>query len=353
MYLHLPQSTELAFNVSYQYPGNDELNFIARYINIDSIETFVLNSTSPQPFTEPNRLKAIVNLHRVNDIRYLNKYFENINAHLEFENLFCGCFENVASRKKRLAVYKIPIIGFLYKLIEFLLFRVWPKITGLNKLYFIITKGKNRVLTETEVLGRLVCCGFQILNFKTIHGLTYFIAKKVKEPTIDLHPSYGPICKLQRVGKQGKVIGVYKFRTMHPYAEYLQDYILKRNGYSPIGKPAQDFRLTSWGKFMRKYWLDELPQLINVLKGEMGLVGVRPISKRFLAEYPEDLKLKRFKYKPGCVPPYVALLKQDVNQYLDSERIYLDEKERHPVSTDIKFFVKAVSNIITHKIKSA
>jgi lipopolysaccharide/colanic/teichoic acid biosynthesis glycosyltransferase len=140
---------------------------------------------------------------------------------------------------------------------------------------------------------------------------------------------------------------------MHPYAEYIQDFVLSLNGYSPIGKPAEDFRLTAWGKFFRKYWLDEVPQLINVFKGEMKLVGIRPLSLRFLEEYPEDVKEQRIKHKPGCVPPYVALLKQDVEQYIESEKIYMNEKEKHPYTTDIKYFSKAVYNIVTNKIRSS
>jgi len=72
------------------------------------------------------------------------------------------------------------------------------------------------------------------------------------------------------------MIGVYKFRTMHPYSEFLQDYMIRRNGYNKKGKPANDYRVTRWGSFMRKLWLDEVPQLINVFRGEMKLVGLRP-----------------------------------------------------------------------------
>ena len=52
---------------------------------------------------------------------------------------------------------------------------------------------------------------------------------------------------------------------MHPYSEYLQDYILKLNGYSETGKPANDFRLVPYGKFLRRYWIDELPQLYKFI----------------------------------------------------------------------------------------
>ncbi len=158
---------------------------------------------------------------------------------------------------------------------------------------------------------------------------------------------------MKRTGKNGVPIYVYKLRTMHPYAEYLQDYVLSLNGYSKIGKPADDFRITNWGKFLRKYWLDELPQIINVLKGEMKIVGIRPISQRFLDEFPEEIKKLRNKYKPGCIPAYVSLLKQSKDGFIEAEITYLKEKEKHPYFTDIKYFFNAFYNILTNRIRSA
>ena len=244
-------------------------------------------------------------------------------------------------------------IAMIVYIIDFIFRRVLPKLNLTKGFYFLLTDGRNRVMSKAEVLGRLVACGFEIVELKAIGETMYFVARKAKEPSYDLKPSYGPLFKMRRVGKHGKIIQVYKFRTMHPYAEYLQDYIIRTNGYQDIGKPADDFRITTWGKFLRKYWLDELPQLINVARGEMKLVGIRPISNRFLNEFPEDIKALRLQQKPGCVPAYVSLLKQSVNGFIEAETIYLKEKTKHPYTTDIKYLFKAIYNILSNKIRSA
>lgn len=335
--------------------GNEAFIFLSQYVNFEDPDTFVEATTTRFNILKipSGKYKKIVNLSRVNDIRWINKFFETVNSKLNNQGLFIGFIETKKNRKKRI-LSKLPFpFNWIRYTGDFILHRALPKMKFSKRIYFYITKGHNRVLTKAETLGRLVSCGFEIKDVKELGKVTYFVTEKVKEPFYDPNPSYGPLFKMRRVGKNGEIIKVYKFRTMHPYAEYLQDYVLKINGYSEIGKPADDFRMTTWGRFMRRYWLDELPQLINVVKGEMKLVGIRPLSKRFLAEYPEDVLKIRLKHKPGCVPPYVALLKQEVEQYIESERIYLLEKEKHPFTTDIKYFFKAVYNIITNKIRSA
>jgi lipopolysaccharide/colanic/teichoic acid biosynthesis glycosyltransferase len=129
--------------------------------------------------------------------------------------------------------------------------------------------------------------------------------------------------------------------------------VLKLNGYNSIGKPANDFRVTSWGKIIRKIWLDEIPQLLNVLKGDMNIVGVRPLSKVSFDLLPEDLKIKRIKYKPGCIPPNVSLCMKGLEGVINAERIYLDQMQHHQFLTPFKFFWMALFNIITHKVSSA
>ena len=71
---------------------------------------------------------------------------------------------------------------------------------------------------------------------------------------------------MNRIGYRGKIIGFYKFRTMYPYSEYCQKLINDENKLSETGKFKDDFRITYWGKILRKYWIDELPMLINFLK---------------------------------------------------------------------------------------
>jgi len=238
-------------------------------------------------------------------------------------------------------------------LFEFILHRVFPKLDAFKKPYFYLTKGKYRFLSTAETLGRLVSCGFEIIEFKEIRNLTYFVVLKTREPFFDQSPTYGPLVKLNRIGKDGKIIKVYKFRTMHPYSEYIQDFVLKLNGYNSVGKPKNDFRLTAWGKFFRKYWLDEIPQLINVFKGEMKIVGVRPLSRVRFSEFPEEIKRERIKYKPGCIPPYVALNMPSDLENIEAEVIYINKKARKPFLTDVKFFFMALRNILFGKITSS
>lgn len=335
--------------------GKEVYEYFLKNTDIDSRKTLIVSTTTPlYNLYNPNEFNAIINLMRVNNIRFINKFFEAVNEKLEEGNVFIGCFETFTARKNRKKITKLPIIGNLYYGVEFVFRRVFPKVPGLKRIYFFATKGKNRLLSKAEILGRLVSCGFEIVDYKHIGGLTYFVTKKVKEPSFDMRPSYGPLYTMPRMGKNGKIIGVYKFRTMHPYAEYLHDYILKTNGYAETGKPANDFRLAPWGKFMRQFWLDELPQLINLLKGDLKLVGVRPVGKRYHEDIPKDLQELRLKHKPGCIPPYVALnRKSDKGSVQNAEREYLEEKTKHPYTTDTKYFFKAVFNIIFKKKRSA
>jgi lipopolysaccharide/colanic/teichoic acid biosynthesis glycosyltransferase len=329
--------------------------YFSSYVKCESKDTLVISTTNDfNILNHSGGCHAIINLSRVNDIRYINKFFESVNTKLNNDDLFIACVETFTARRERKPIGKVHIISSLYFSMEFIFLRVFPKVWGFKKIYFLLTRGRNRLLSKAEVMGRLVSCGFNIEASQAFDGLTYIVCKKVKEPVYNMGASYGPLFKMQRLGKNGKIIGVYKFRTMHPYAEYLQDYVLQLNGYAESGKPKDDFRLTPWGRFLRRYWLDELPQLINVCKGELKLVGVRPISERYFQDIPKNLQELRVKFKPGCIPPYVALnRKSNVESVLQSEREYLQEKLKNPYTTDTKYFFKAIFNIVFKRKRSA
>ena len=330
-------------------------NFFSKYINVNSGFNLVLpRGEKLSTYSSFNRIENVIILNKINNFRQINKHFEEVNAKLNNEGLLMGCFETFTARAQKKTVYHIPILKQIYFGFEFVFKRVFPKLPYLKKIYFHVTKGKNRLLSKAEALGRLVSCGFEILDYKNIDGIHYFAARKIKEPAFDMSPSYGPLFKMKRVGKNGKIIGVYKLRTMHPYSEYLQDYVLKLNGYAETGKPANDFRLVPYGKILRRYWLDELPQLINVFKGELKLVGARPVSQRYFQDIPKEIQELRLAQKPGCIPPYVALnRKSSVESVLQSEKEYLEEKIKNPYFTDTKYFFKALYNILIKNKRSA
>lgn len=113
-------------------------------------------------------------------------------------------------------------------------------------------------------------------------------------------PKGNVIFKQIRVGKDGRQFYIYKFRSMVSNAEKLLDKLIDKNETSgAMFKMKHDPRVTKVGHLLRKTSIDELPQLINVLKGEMSLVGPRPPLPREVAEYTEHQK-QRLLVTPGC-----------------------------------------------------
>lgn len=112
-------------------------------------------------------------------------------------------------------------------------------------------------------------------------------------------PGACPIFTQKRVGRDGRIFKLYKFRTMHPHAEEKLAELLKYNEMNgPVFKIKNDPRITRVGKFIRKTSIDEIPQLINVLRGEMSLVGPRPALPREVEQYNEYQK-QRLMITPG------------------------------------------------------
>jgi lipopolysaccharide/colanic/teichoic acid biosynthesis glycosyltransferase/ribosomal protein L33 len=294
----------------------------------------------------------IVNLKRINDFRWINKYFESVNAKIPVGGIFIDSFESYTTRKNRILQQAIFPFNWIYYTIDVLFTRVFPKVPLTKQIYFFVTKGKGRVLSKAETFGRLYSCGFEVVDEQIIDDKMYFVARKIKEPVFDFNPTYGPLIRLKRFGQHGELFSVYKLRTMHAYSEYLQEYVFEHNQLQEGGKFKDDFRITTEGKIFRKFWFDELPMLFNVLQGKMKIVGVRPLSQQYFNLYTEELKQKRIKYKPGLIPPFYADLPKTLEEIMESELRYLEAYEKAPSRTDIQYFFKAWKNIFFKKARS-
>lgn len=112
-------------------------------------------------------------------------------------------------------------------------------------------------------------------------------------------PGAGPIFSQTRVGKDGKEFKFYKFRSMCPNAEQKLNELLDKNEMEgPAFKIKDDPRITRFGRFIRATSIDELPQLINILKGDMSIVGPRPPLPREVEQYTE-YEMQRLLVTPG------------------------------------------------------
>ena len=294
--------------------------------------------------------KYFIDTQLLNEVKELDTYLSLMNKDLNNEKLFIGFVQTLNDWRKSKTILKIPILGMSYRIYTFLTKRVIPRLKFYRKIGL---RRKYHFISKAETIGRLIYNGFEIQTFIELNDRHVFIIKKVGIPKT-IKPSFGPVFKMNRIAKNGKKIGVYKLRTMHPYSEFAHEYMILNHGFGADGKIKDDFRTSRWGKLLRKYWIDELPQLLNLIKMEMKLVGVRPVSESYFNQLPKDLKEKRIKYKPGCIPPYVALdLGTTKEAVLKAEELYLQEKEKNPNFTDLKYFFIAIYKIIFQRKRSA
>lgn len=159
-------------------------------------------------------------------------------------------------------------------------------------------------------------------------------------------PGAGPIFAQKRVGRDGKEFTFYKFRSMKPHAEEELDGLLDQNEMSgPVFKIKNDPRITKVGRIIRKTSIDELPQLINVLKGEMSIVGPRPALPREVAQYDEYAK-QRLIITPGLTCYWqIQPQRNDLtfDQWLELDLKYIQERS---FRVDWKIIFKTVGAVL-------
>jgi lipopolysaccharide/colanic/teichoic acid biosynthesis glycosyltransferase len=335
--------------------GQEAYNYIRRHVDLSSERTLMLSTTTLFNVRKEHdkAYEALINFRRSNDVQQLNPFFRAVNEKLADGGLFIGCVETYMLRKKRILSKYPPVLNYIYYSLDFLVKRIFPKLRFTRKLYFLLTRGNNKVLSKAETFGRLSAAGFRIRDEITIGKFLFFVAEKTKPPQPEPRSNEGFLIRLPRIGKNGKTIMVYKFRTMHAYSEYLQDYIYEKHALKNGGKFNHDFRISTLGRIMRKLWLDELPMLLNLLRGEVKLVGVRPLSRHYYELYEEDLREMRIRYRPGLIPPYYADLPETLEEIMASERKYLEAYRKAPLRTDFRYFVKALHNILLKNVRSS
>ncbi|WP_349404860.1 sugar transferase [Clostridium perfringens] len=152
--------------------------------------------------------------------------------------------------------------------------------------------------------------------------------------------SKGPVFFSQkRVGLRGKTFNMYKFRSMVVNAEEIKDKLKEQNEMSgPMFKMKNDPRITKIGKIIRKTSIDELPQLLNVLKGEMSLVGPRPSLPKEVKEF-EPWMLERLEVKPGITCYWQVMGRNSIGfrEWMELDVKYVHER---CLSLDLKLIFK-------------
>jgi len=294
----------------------------------------------------------LVNLTPINNILSINTFLLTMHQKIQTNGVLVGSFSPLEEDYKRLRD-KMP--RFLYTLISpihFLLYRIFPKIPIIGTIYDFITQGRGRFLSKAEVYGRLSYSGFKLLDSTLIDHQLFFMAQRKESISNEPNPSFGPLVRLKRVGYGNEIITIYKFRTMHPYSEFIQKDVFDRNSLAFTGKFKDDFRITSWGKIMRKLWIDELPQIYNWVRGDVSLVGVRALSKHYFSLYPKELQKLRVQFKPGLIPPYYSDMPDNFDEIISSELRYLNKKIKNQFTTDLIYFLQAFNNIVFRGARS-
>lgn len=171
---------------------------------------------------------------------------------------------------------------------------------------------------------------------------------------MELEDCFGRLFYVRKgIGKSGFPINVYKIRTMMPNAELEFRNLANNNGMDGLGKIMDDPRVTKIGRVLRRYGIDELPQIYNILKGEMSFVGIRPRSEEDWSYLPNELREHALRYKPGWfTPAYSEVDVKDMEELARIESTYLQKKDKFPIKTDAEYLLKILFNFVLKGVRS-
>lgn len=186
-----------------------------------------------------------------------------------------------------------------------------------------------------------ICFSAAVLLVLLVPLIIVAVAIKVDDPN-------GPVFfRQERVGKGGRTFKMYKFRSMVSNAEDLLESLQELNEKDgPVFKITDDPRITYVGKFIRKTSIDEFPQFINVLLGQMSVVGPRPALPREVAQY-DDYQRQRLLVKPGITCYWQTRRNRDTigfDEWVDLDLLYIKQCS---VWADFKLIIQTVGVVLT------
>lgn len=226
---------------------------------------------------------------------------------------------------------------------EMMLYDAHQQVTKLGG-YMVLTMSMNSATSRQLFFKRLM----DIMG--SIVGLFFFaIAFLFVAPVIKIQSPGPVIFKQKRVGKNGRQFKLYKFRSMYMDAEERKQDLMDTNKMKgPITKFENDPRIFPFGRVMRRFSIDELPQFWNVLKGDMSLVGTRPPTLDEYQQYEIHHK-KRLAAKPGLTGLWQVSGRSDVEDFEEIIRLDAQYIMEWSLSMDIKILFYTVSAVIGKK----
>lgn len=195
--------------------------------------------------------------------------------------------------------------------------------------------------TPYKVVKRITDVILSSIALVILSPIFLFIALAIKIE------SKGPVFFLHtRIGKEGKIIKIYKFRTMVENAEELIKKFTpeQMKEYKENYKLTDDPRITKVGRFLRKTSLDELPQLINIIKGELSIIGPRPVIQEELEKYGPNAK-KFLSITPGLTG-YWAANGRSSTTYEERMKMELYYVDNMSFVLDLKVFFKTILSVL-------
>lgn len=206
--------------------------------------------------------------------------------------------------------------------------------TELINKELVLEKNQEKVEVAYLFFKRLMDIVFSLFGILLLIPLFAVVIAAIK-----LESKGNVVFVQKRVGLRGKEFKMYKFRSMVVNAEELKEKLREQNEMTgPMFKMKKDPRITKVGAFIRKTSIDELPQLFNVLKGEMSLVGPRPSLTKEVKEF-DPWMMERFVVKPGLTCYWQVSGRNDIGfeEWMELDVKYVKDKS---IFLDIKLILK-------------